>query len=138
MLLTKSPSTVPSGRVLLLPVSEIRPNPAQPRRVFDPQALQELADPIAVYGILQPLSVRRTPSGWELIAGERRLRAARIAGLAQVPCIALSADEQASGMLALIENLQRRDLSFLEEAQGIARLMREFHLTQEQAARRCK
>ena len=136
MLLTKSPSTVPSGRVLLLPVSDIRPNPAQPRRVFDPQALQELADSIAVYGILQPLSVRRTPSGWELIAGERRLRAARIAGLAQVPCIALSADEQASGMLALIENLQRRDLSFLEEAQGIARLMREFHLTQEQAARR--
>ena len=95
MLLTKSPLTVPSSRVLLLPVSEIRPNPAQPRRVFDPQALQELADSIAVYGILQPLSVRRTPSGWELIAGERRLRAARIAGLAQVPCIALSADEQA-------------------------------------------
>ena len=136
MLLTKSPTTVPSGRVLLLPVSEIRPNPAQPRRVFDPQSLQEQADSIAVYGILLPLSVRRTPSGWELIAGERRLRAARIAGLAQVPCIALSADEQASGMLALIENLQRRDLSFLEEAQGIARLMREFHLTQEQAARR--
>lgn len=135
MLRAKTQNMIESARVLLLPVRDIRPNPAQPRRVFDPDGLQELADSISAYGILQPLSVRRTPSGWELIAGERRLRAARLAGLSEVPCIPVSVDEQASGMLALIENLQRRDLSFIEEAQGIARLMHDFHLSQEQAAR---
>lgn len=124
------------AQVLLLSVREIHPNPAQPRRSFDPNALSELAESIAVYGVLQPLSVRRTAAGWELVAGERRLRAARLAGLERVPCIALSADAQTSGLLALVENLQRRDLSFAEEARGIARLMHEFHLTQEQAARR--
>ena len=91
-----------SGRVLYLPLGSIRPNPAQPRRVFDPAGLQELADSIREYGILQPLTVRRRENGYELIAGERRLRAAGMAGLTQAPCLVASVDEEASGMLALV------------------------------------
>ena len=125
-----------SGRVLYLPLGSIRPNPAQPRRVFDPAGLQELADSIREYGILQPLTVRRRENGYELIAGERRLRAAGMAGLTQAPCLVAAVDEEASGMLALVENLQRRDLDYIEQAQGLARLMQQYHLTQEQAARR--
>ena len=123
-----------SGRVLYLPLGSIRPNPAQPRRVFDPAGLQELADSIREYGILQPLTVRRRENGYELIAGERRLRAAGMAGLTQAPCLVAAVDEEASGMLALVENLQRRDLDFIEEAEGLARLMKTWGLSQEQAA----
>ena len=104
-----------SGRVLYLPLGSIRPNPAQPRRIFDPAGLQELADSIRQYGILQPLTVRRKENGYELIAGERRLRAAGMAGLTQAPCLVAAVDEEASGMLALVENLQRRDLDFIED-----------------------
>lgn len=125
-----------SGRVLYLPLGSIRPNPAQPRRVFDPAGLQELADSIREYGILQPLTVRRRENGYELIAGERRLRAAGMAGLTQAPCLVAAVDEEASGMLALVENLQRRDLDFIEEAEGLARLMKTWGLSQEQAARK--
>ena len=125
-----------SGRVLFLPISGIRPNPAQPRRVFDPAGLQELAESIRQYGILQPLTVRRRANGYELIAGERRLRAAGMAGLTLVPCLVATVDEEASGMLALVENLQRRDLDFIEEAEGLARLMKTWGLSQEQAARK--
>ena len=133
---TKSPSVLESGRVLYLPTARIRPNPLQPRRHFDTGGLQELAASIRTYGILQPLTVRRRNGEYELVAGERRLRAARLAGLSEVPCILLSVDDEESGLLALIENLQRRDLDFIEEAAGIARLMQEYHLSQEQAARR--
>ena len=125
-----------SGRVLYLPLGSIRPNPAQPRRVLDPAGLQELADSIREYGILQPLTVRRRENGYELIAGERRLRAAGMAGLTQAPCLVAAVDEEASGMLALVENLQRRDLDFIEEAEGLARLMKTWGLSQEQAARK--
>lgn len=125
-----------SGRVLYLPLGSIRPNPAQPRRVFDPAGLQELADSIREYGVLQPLTVRRRANGYELVAGERRLRAAGLAGLTTVPCLVASVDEEASGMLALVENLQRRDLDFIEEAEGLARLMKTWGLSQEQAARK--
>ena len=125
-----------SGRVLYLPLGSIRPNPAQPRRIFDPAGLQELADSIRQYGILQPLTVRRKENGYELIAGERRLRAAGMAGLTQAPCLVASVDEEASGMLALVENLQRRDLDYIEEAEGLQKLMQQYHLSQEQAARR--
>lgn len=124
------------GRVFSVPVSEIRPNPAQPRQVFDPEGLQELAASIAQFGVLQPLTVRRTGSSLELVAGERRLRAARLAGLSEVPCLLVEVDGQDSGLLALVENLQRRDLDYLEEAEGLAQLMRQYHLSQEQAARR--
>ncbi len=133
---TKSKSLLESGRVVFLPVAGIRPNPSQPRRVFDPAGLQELAASIAEYGVLQPLTVRKSPSGLELVAGERRLRAARLAGLGEVPCLVIAASEEQSGLLALVENLQRRDLDFIEEAEGLARLMRLYHLSQEQAAQR--
>ena len=127
---------VEHGRVVQLPVQAIGPNPAQPRKVFEPESLQELAASILQYGVLQPLTVRRSAGGYVLVAGERRLRAARLAGLGQVPCIVVSVDEAQSGMLAMVENLQRRDLDFIEEAQGIARLMRLYGLSQEQAAQR--
>lgn len=132
----KTKSLLESGRVLFVPTNCIRPNPAQPRRVFEPAALQELAASIAQYGVLQPLTVRRSAGTWELVAGERRLRAAKMAGLSDVPCIVVSVDDESSGMLALVENLQRRDLDFIEEAEGLARLMRQYGLNQEQAARR--
>ena len=123
-----------TGRVVFLPLRSIRPNPAQPRRVFEQAGLQELAASILQHGILQPLSVRRVGTSYELIAGERRLRAAKIAGLEEVPCLLMSMDESQSGVAALVENLQRRDLDFIEEAQGLSRLMQLGGLSQEQAA----
>ncbi len=133
---SKSKTYLESGRVLFLPVELIRPNPGQPRRIFDPESLRELADSIAQHGVIQPVSVRRQGGGYELVAGERRLRAARIAGLEEVPCVLMDLDGAESGTLALVENLQRRDLDYLEEAEGIARLMQQCGLNQEQAARR--
>ena len=124
-----------TGRVVFLPIRGIRPNPRQPRKVFQPEALDELAQSIRAHGVLQPLSVRRVGAGYELIAGERRLRAAAQAGLTEVPCILLQMDEQESGIAAMVENLQRQDLDFVEEAMGIAALMRAQNLSQEQAAR---
>ena len=103
-----------------LPVEQIAPNPHQPRREFAPGPLAELAESIRRHGIIQPLSVRRSADGWELIAGERRLRAAKLAGLQTVPCLEMQVDEQDSAILALIENIQRRDLHYLEEAAAIA------------------
>ena len=124
-----------TGRVVFLPVQSIRPNPAQPRKVFSPEALDELADSIRRHGILQPLSVRRVGTSYELIAGERRLRAARIAGISDVPCILMVMDNLEAGMVAMVENLQRQDLDFIEEAMGIRRLLTDFGMSQEQAAR---
>ena len=124
-----------TGRVVFLPARSIRPNPAQPRKVFRADALEELSDSIRQHGLLQPLSVRRSGSGYELIAGERRLRAAQMAGLAEIPCIIMQMDDRESGMAAMIENLQRQDLDFIEEAQGIANLMSLFGMSQEQTAR---
>ena len=120
-----------SGRVQPVRLERIKPNPAQPRRIFDPVGLQELADSIRQHGILQPLTVRKTAEGLELVAGERRLRAARLAGLREVPCSVITVDEAQSGMLALVENLQRRDLDYLEEAEGLANLMERYGLSQE-------
>ena len=125
-----------SGRVVFLPPKGIRSNPGQPRQVFDETGLSELADSIRQHGILQPLSVRRVGTGYELVAGERRLRAALLAGLPEVPCIVMQMDDQESGLAALVENLQRQDLDFIEEARGISRLMELSGLSQEQAARR--
>ncbi|MBQ3216338.1 MAG: ParB/RepB/Spo0J family partition protein [Oscillospiraceae bacterium] len=124
------------GRILYLPIRQIRPNPSQPRKIFEPEALRELADSIEQYGILQPLTVRRMAGEYELVAGERRLRAAKLAGCTEVPCILLCASDEESGMVALVENLQRRDLDYIEEAEGLARLMRLYGLSQEQAAMR--
>ncbi len=124
-----------TGRVVFIPARTIRPNPAQPRKVFRPDALSELAESIRQHGILQPLAVRRSGAAYELIAGERRLRAAQLAGLTEVPCIIMNMDDGESGIAALVENLQRQDLDFIEEAQGISQLMIRGGLSQEQAAR---
>lgn len=124
-----------TGRVVFLPARAIRPNPAQPRSIFNDEALRELSDSIRQHGILQPLSVRRVGTSYELIAGERRLRAAQLAGLTEIPCIIMSMDDRESAMTAMVENLQRQDLDFLEEAMGIARLMEDWSMSQEQAAR---
>lgn len=132
----KNRGLLESGRVLYLPIGRLRPNPSQPRKIFDPEGLRELAASIEQYGILQPLTVRRRGSEYELVAGERRLRAAKLAGCSEVPCILLTVDEEQSGIVALVENLQRRDLDYIEEAEGLARLMQLYHLSQEQAALR--
>ena len=122
-------------RVLTLRVADIRPNPHQPRQTFDDEGLRELASSIRRHGILQPLTVRSAGGGkWELVAGERRLRAAKLAGLEKVPCIRREADDRESALLALVENLQRRDLHYLEEAAAIAAYIQQAGVTQEEAA----
>ena len=125
-----------SARVLFLPVDQIMPNPNQPRSRFAPEGMSELADSIRAVGILQPLSVRRLDGRYELVSGERRLRAAKLAGLRDVPCILVQATDVQSSLLALVENLQRRDLDFVEEAQALSNLISTYHLSQEDAARR--
>jgi len=125
-----------TGRVLFLPVEAITPNPNQPRKQFSQQELEELASSIQALGILQPLTVRRRDGNWELIAGERRLRAAKLAGLEQVPCLAVQTDSQSSSLLALVENIQRRDLDFWEEALALRQLIDTYHLSQDETARR--
>ena len=118
-------------------VSDIVRNPNQPRKYFDPEAIAQLAESIRQYGVLNPLTVRRAPGGgYELVAGERRLRAARVAGLNDVPCLVIAADNEDSSAMALVENLQRRDLDFFEEAEGFKRLIDQYGLTQEEAARK--
>lgn len=123
-----------STRVQYISLSQLAPNPQQPRRSFDEAALRELADSIRAYGILQPLTVRDRGGFYELVAGERRLRAARIAGLREVPCLVAEVGEEDAALLALIENLQRRDLDYMEEAAAIARLIGRYGLSQQQAA----
>ena len=124
-----------TGRVVFLPAKAIRPNPSQPRQFFREEALDELAESIRRHGILQPLSVRRTGTSYELIAGERRLRAGIQAGLTELPCIVMNMDDRESAMTAMVENLQRQDLDFVEEAQGISALMQHWDMSQEQVAR---
>lgn len=121
-------------QVLELPIQSILPNPNQPRKVFSEPELNELAQSIAQLGVIQPLSVRHTGGRWELIAGERRLRAAKLAGLATVPCVEVTADDSTSSLIALVENLQRKDLDFWEEAQALRRLIDTYQLSQEEAA----
>lgn len=125
-----------TGKILFLPVDSIHPNPGQPRTQFSPDGLDELATSIREHGILQPLSIRKSSTGYELVSGERRLRAAKLAGLAEVPCIVVDVDGEASSLLALVENLQRRDLDFVEESVALDRLICLYHLSQEETARR--
>ena len=132
----KTPSLLDSRKIVSLPVGAIKPNPRQPRRHFDPEELRELGESIRLYGILQPLTVRKTgPTTFELVAGERRLRAAVLAGMETVPCLLLNVDAEKSGLLALVENLQRKDLDFIEEAEGLRSLIRSYGMSQEEAAR---
>ena len=121
----------------MLPIYKVEPNPDQPRQDFDEEELQALADSIEIHGIIQPLTVRELPSGYyQIIAGERRWRAARIANLSEVPAVIMEADDRKVKELALIENLQRQDLNPVEEALGYQSLMQEYGLTQEDAAKR--
>src|ERR1051325_579783 len=119
-----------------VPVDQIRPSPFQPRRAFDEQKIADLAVSIRDQGLIQPLVVRRRPEGFELIAGERRWRAAMKAGLTEVPVIIRDATDNEALQLALVENLQREDLTPIEEAAGYQRLQQEFQWTQEQMAER--
>ena len=120
-----------------LPLHKIEPNPDQPRRDFDPEELEELAESIRTHGIIQPLTVREMPNGYyQIIAGERRWRASRLAELAEVPVVVVEADDKKAMELALIENLQRTDLNPVEEAMGYDALIREYGMTQEEAATR--
>ena len=121
-----------TGRVIYLHPDVLHPNPNQPRKRFSPDGLEELAE----HGVLQPLTVRKVDGSFELVSGERRLRAARMAGLSEVPCIVIDVDGVCSSLLALVENLQRRDLDFLEEAMALDRLIHTYDLSQEEAARR--
>ena len=123
-------------QVLDLPVDLIRPNPHQPRQQFSAEELESLAQSIKTVGILQPLVVRRSTAGWELVAGERRLRAAKLAGLHSVPCLPTEADEESSSLLALVENLLRSDLDVWEEAYALRKLIDQFHLSQEEAGQK--
>jgi len=122
----------PLPKILSVNVDCIRPNPAQPRRVFEESALRALAASIARHGVLQPLVVRVGSRGYELVAGERRLRAAKMAGLREVPCVLEARSGEESAVLALVENLQREDLHFLDEAAALAALVEKQNLTQEQ------
>ena len=123
------------GRVLLVPIEDIVPNPNQPRKYFSEKELDGLSESIRKVGVIQPLSVRTNPHGkYDLIAGERRLRAAKKAGLKAVPCIDISTNDSGCAVISLIENIQRQNLNFFEEAQGIERLIKEYGITQERAA----
>lgn len=123
-----------ASAVTHLPISKIVPNPAQPRKIFKTEAVESLADSISRHGILQPLLVRRICGKYELIAGERRLRAAKLAGLTEVPCLIRNTPEADSAEIAIIENLQREDLNMFEEAEAIRSLIELCGLTQESAA----
>ncbi len=124
------------SELLYVPLSKVEPRADQPRSSFKDEALNELADSIAQYGLIQPITVRKLQSGYyQIIAGERRWRASRLAGLDEVPVRVISADDRRVAELALVENLQREDLNPIEEAQGYKTLMEEYGLTQEEAAR---
>ena len=134
---TDDPIIADNSPYKLLPIHKVEPNPDQPRRDFDEEELQALADSIATHGVVQPLTVREMPNGYyQIIAGERRWRAARLAGLSEVPAVVMEADDRKTMELALIENLQRQDLNPVEEAMGYHALMADYGMTQEETAER--
>lgn len=133
---TKVAEEAPSeeGGVLYVNIDDIRPNTAQPRKVFDEEKLEELAASIERHGVIQPLVLRRLGKGYEIVAGERRWRAARIAGLKDVPCIVKELSDEENMLLAIIENMQREDLNPIEEAEGLKKMIETYGLTQEQVS----
>lgn len=124
-----------AGQVLLIPYERIYPNPHQPRRIFSQEELVNLAISIRINGLLQPITVRETDKGYEVVAGERRLRASKIAGIQVIPCIVIDANDMKSAVYALIENLQRQDLNYFEEAVAIEKLISQYGISQEEAAK---
>ena len=122
--------------VTMVRISEVEPNAAQPRKAFDPAELETLAESLNQYGMIQPITVRMIDGMYQIITGERRWRAARMAGLSEVPVIVITADDKKAAELALVENIQRSDLNPIEEAMGFAALIEEYGLTQEEAAKR--
>jgi len=140
---TPDPDAVPIrllDKIHYLPLELIHKNPHQPRKNFDESALHELSESIKQYGVIQPITVRSVQSfgagfGYELVAGERRLRAARLAGLSKIPALIANMNDKESAVIAVIENLQREDLNFVEEAESFIKLMREFEFTQEALAK---
>ena len=123
-------------RIVEIPLERIQPNPAQPRQTFSQKELDSLSQSIRENGLLQPILVRHCSNGYELIAGERRLRACRIAGLRTVPCIINDCDTRNAAIYAMLENLQRQDLQLFEEAEGLQKLIAQWGITQEEAAKR--
>lgn len=129
-------ATTPESDILEIPVSEVRSNPYQPRKHFDQVALQELADSIKEHGILEPIIVKKAIKGYDLVAGERRTKAARLAGLERIPAIVKDFSDEAMMEIALLENIQREDLSAIEEAQAIKNIMDKLNMTQDMVAKR--
>ncbi len=135
--LSKGEKKQTQKNIAYIPISSIRPNPYQPRKQFNKSSLEELCDSIKQYGVLQPINVRKIAgNSYELVAGERRLRAATMAGLTEIPAIILNVDDNDSAVVALIENLQREDLSYMEEAESYYNLITEHGFTQEQLAQK--
>lgn len=125
-----------AGQVLLIPSEKILPSPNQPRKIFNQEELVNLAISIRMNGLLQPITVRETEKGYELVSGERRLRAAKLAGMAVVPCIIIDVNNMKSAIFSLIENIQRQDLNYFEEAVAIDKLMSEYGISQDEAAKK--
>lgn len=123
-------------RIIYLPIESITPNPAQPRKIFSEPELRDLANSIRENGVLQPITVRRSGNRYQLVAGERRLRASALAGLKEIPCIISNMDDKQSSLIALVENLQRCDLDYFEEAVGIYNLIQTYGFSQEEAAKK--
>lgn len=134
IMLKEKPRT--AGQVLLIPSDKIYPNPNQPRKIFDQGELVNLAVSIRMNGILQPITVREVENGYEIVSGERRLRASKIAGMAVVPCIVIDVNSLKSAVFSLIENLQRQNLGYFEEAVAIEKLMTNYGISQDEAARK--
>ena len=132
----KTRETLRRGGVTYLPTASIEPCPMQARKSFDDASLKELSESIRSYGILNPLTVRVRNGGYELIAGERRWRAAKLTGLREVPCIIMEVSMEDAGLISMVENLQRKDLNYIEEAMGIHQLILMFGMSQEEAAKR--
>lgn len=125
------------GTIIQIPVDKISLNPYQPRKIFDPIAISELSQSIKEYGVIQPITIRESfVGGYELVSGERRLRATKAAGLTKIPCIVINVSEDDSAIIALLENLQRADLTFLEEADALSHLVEEHNYTQEELAKK--
>ncbi|AGI40664.1 nucleoid occlusion protein [Thermoclostridium stercorarium subsp. thermolacticum DSM 2910] len=137
LLFNRSEKKSDQKKITYIPIDKIRPNPYQPRRNFDQASLEELCNSIKEYGVIQPINVRKTPSNYyELVSGERRLRASIMAGLKEIPAIIIDVNEDDLAIMALIENLQREDLGYWEEAEGYRNLIKEHGLTQEELAQK--